>query len=328
MVDFFDFVVLSSIIIILPLVNDFLNNTFPNAKIGRIASEIVGSILVLFIFHLVIAGVWLWYTYYLPYYYTKESIYSLGSLNIFDIPSKVAKTPEEESSIRISITLQAIFLFIVVTNIYHYFYRAIVADNYLPQLNKTKQQKLSDEQREKLCSQCTIYSKDKWSSLHINNKSFHCKICKRCTNAMDHHCPFINNCVGINNHHYFYLFLTYTYLAMIYACFLTYYPFMDCVYNKSQDLKPMCIKMDKYSYIFLCCLIVITAANGVFCFQNYLISTNSKTVQLLRKLKKSKTYIEWFKWIIDNFKTNFSFNNYKQMFTNWKLYNIIIPYKK
>ena len=44
--------------------------------------------------------------------------------------------------------------------------------------------------------------------------SFHCQICGNCVELFDHHCPFINNCLGQNNHKYFLLFL------LSYVCFL------------------------------------------------------------------------------------------------------------
>ena len=36
---------------------------------------------------------------------------------------------------------------------------------------------------------------------------FHCQICRRCVENFDHHCPFIDNCLGYRNHKYFILFL-------------------------------------------------------------------------------------------------------------------------
>jgi len=31
----------------------------------------------------------------------------------------------------------------------------------------------------------------------------HCVICQRCVERYDHHCPWINNCIGIENHNVF-----------------------------------------------------------------------------------------------------------------------------
>ena len=54
-------------------------------------------------------------------------------------------------------------------------------------------------------------------------RAHHCKICGVCNLKMDHHCPWILNCVGEKNEKYFYLFLCYTFLT----CFFIFFSTLD-----------------------------------------------------------------------------------------------------
>eukprot|EP00759_Apiculatamorpha_spiralis_P045712 PhF_6_TR4251/c0_g1_i1/m.5750/K20028/ZDHHC2_15_20; palmitoyltransferase ZDHHC2/15/20 len=52
----------------------------------------------------------------------------------------------------------------------------------------------------RFCNVCNLFKAD---------RTHHCRHCERCVLRMDHHCPWINNCVGERNHKYFLQFLLY-----------------------------------------------------------------------------------------------------------------------
>ena len=55
-----------------------------------------------------------------------------------------------------------------------------------------------------LCNKCESYRPP---------RAHHCKICNRCVQKMDHHCPWIGNCVGQDNQRSFIQFLAYLFMT-------------------------------------------------------------------------------------------------------------------
>ena len=51
---------------------------------------------------------------------------------------------------------------------------------------------------ESLCPECEVIR---------TARSRHCNICNRCVNRFDHHCPWVNNCVGAGNHGWFFAYI-------------------------------------------------------------------------------------------------------------------------
>lgn len=47
-------------------------------------------------------------------------------------------------------------------------------------------------------------------------RTHHCSICKKCVLKMDHHCPWLNNCVGHYNHRHFFLYMIFTGTGIIF----------------------------------------------------------------------------------------------------------------
>lgn len=61
-------------------------------------------------------------------------------------------------------------------------------------------------------------------------RAHHCSVCKRCVLRMDHHCPWLNNCVGFYNHRYFFLYMVYMMCGCLYGCFMFYPLFYENFY--------------------------------------------------------------------------------------------------
>jgi hypothetical protein len=70
-----------------------------------------------------------------------------------------------------------------------------------------------------ICLECKIIKPD---------RCHHCRRCDKCVLRMDHHCPYLNRCVGFKNQKYFTLFLIYIIIYIFFILLTTMHSFIQC----------------------------------------------------------------------------------------------------
>ena len=55
-------------------------------------------------------------------------------------------------------------------------------------------------------------------------RTHHCSTCKRCVLVMDHHCPWLSNCVGFKNRKTFMLLIIYAFFVGVFGILGSIFP--------------------------------------------------------------------------------------------------------
>lgn len=138
-----------------------------------------------------------------------------------------------------------------------------------------------------LCPDCEIIR---------TKRSRHCAICGKCVERFDHHCPWVNNCVGAQNHTYFIWFLISIVLTLVSTIifllhFLSEYDYLS--------MKPgSCLKNGYFLHPdeIICNTFVFLSANVivlVICFF-FLLPVSALTIVQFGNFVMNKTTSERF----------------------------------
>uniref|UniRef100_A0A0X3PT62 Palmitoyltransferase n=1 Tax=Schistocephalus solidus TaxID=70667 RepID=A0A0X3PT62_SCHSO len=119
------------------------------------------------------------------------------------------------------------------------------------------------------CPQCSIIKPD---------RCHHCSTCGCCLLKMDHHCPWINNCVGFHNYKYFVVFLFWGTLYCVYIVATSVVYFID-FWGHIQYTPP-----SRYNFLFVFFVAIMFGLSQLilFCYHIYLLSQNRTTLESFR----------------------------------------------
>ncbi|MXQ86343.1 hypothetical protein E5288_WYG003024 [Bos mutus] len=112
-------------------------------------------------------------------------------------------------------------------------------------------------------------------------------ICKRCIRKMDHHCPWVNNCVGEKNQRFFVLFTMYIALASVHALVLCGLQFIACVRGQWTECSDFSPPVTVILLIFLCLegLLFFTFTAVMFGTQIHSICNDETEIERLKSEK-------------------------------------------
>ena len=118
---------------------------------------------------------------------------------------------------------------------------------------------------------------------HTLFRCHHCSTCQRCVLNMDHHCPWISNCVGFHNRKHFMLFLFYIIVTLVF-CLLNEIPLFI---REGIQIIEQLNKVSGHTFLRLAGILTqlsfLVAIAMFFKFHIELVGSNSSTLDNLER---------------------------------------------
>lgn len=125
----------------------------------------------------------------------------------------------------------------------------------------------------------------KWCAKFKPDRCHHCRVCRMCILKMDHHCPWIYNCVGFGNHKYFFLLLFYSVVATNLVTWSMLPSVRECIEPETPFVKMLSLLFGETLAAFLGLLVTM-----FFVFHVWLMLKAMTTIEFCEKSMKRAGY--------------------------------------
>lgn len=129
----------------------------------------------------------------------------------------------------------------------------------------------------RMCFLCTKFKPD---------RTHHCRMCDTCVLRMDHHCPWIANCIGFRNYKYFFLTLLYSEFAL--GIYVGLFWETVVIMMNDEEVSGYLAFFVLLQYSLMCLLLIIVTIFWVFHW--YLLLNGYTTIEFCEKRARKANY--------------------------------------